>query len=94
MVELLLTKDGIDVDSKDGNGWSPLFWAAEYGPEAVVKLLLDNKADADAEDNCGWTALQLVAFNPHEQIEQLLVKNRALMPKDFLRTPALFLREQ
>jgi ankyrin repeat protein len=39
MVRLLLTRDGVDPDSKDVYGQTPLSWAATNGHEAVVKLL-------------------------------------------------------
>jgi ankyrin repeat protein len=38
--ELLLEK-AVDVDSKDNDGRTPLWWAAENGHEAVVMLLLE-----------------------------------------------------
>ena len=52
MVKLLLAKDGVDPDSKDGNhGRTPLSWAAENGHEAVVKLLLaKDGVDPDSKD--------------------------------------------
>lgn len=38
MVMLLLDMDGVDPDSKDKSGRTPLSWAAGNGSEAVVKL--------------------------------------------------------
>jgi ankyrin repeat protein len=40
VVELLLQKDNIDLNSKDNNGQTPLSWAAEKGNKEVVELLL------------------------------------------------------
>jgi serine/threonine-protein phosphatase 6 regulatory ankyrin repeat subunit A len=37
-VRLLLEK-AVDVDSKDSEGRTPLWWAARNGHEAVVQLL-------------------------------------------------------
>ena len=37
---MLLAKDGVDPDSKDKDGQTPLLWAAEKRHEVVVKLLL------------------------------------------------------
>jgi ankyrin repeat protein len=39
VVKLLLAQDGVDPDSKDKYGRTPLWWAAGNGHEAVVKLL-------------------------------------------------------
>ena len=44
IVWLLLEREGVDADSKDSNGRTPLSWAAENGREAVVKLLLEKGA--------------------------------------------------
>ena len=34
-MRLLLAKDGVDADSKDGDGRTPVSYAAENGQEAV-----------------------------------------------------------
>jgi ankyrin repeat protein len=39
IADLLLVKDSIDPDLKDGCGQTPLWRAAENGHEAAVKLL-------------------------------------------------------
>jgi ankyrin repeat protein len=50
VVELLLQK-GVDPDSKDKFGQSPLLWAAANGHEAVVQLLLaSDKFDPNSVD--------------------------------------------
>jgi len=38
-VKALLATGKVEVDSKDGDGWGPLSWAAADGHEGVVKLL-------------------------------------------------------
>jgi ankyrin repeat protein len=43
VVKLLLEK-GAELESKDGDGRTPLLWAAAGGHEAVVKLLLEEGA--------------------------------------------------
>ena len=37
-----------DVDSVDGEGWTPLMWAARNGHTDIVKVLLAHGAHADA----------------------------------------------
>ncbi len=42
VVELLLATYGVDADSKDSDGRSPLSWTAENGDEAIVTLIASN----------------------------------------------------
>jgi ankyrin repeat protein len=75
VVKLLLTRDGVDVDSKDNNyGRTPLSRAAQRGHEAVVKLLLARAGvDADSKDKrYGQTPLSLAAERGHEAVVKLL----------------------
>jgi ankyrin repeat protein len=39
-VKLLFERDGVDPDSKDSKGRTPLSWAAEKAHKAIVELLL------------------------------------------------------
>jgi ankyrin repeat protein len=48
-VKLLLEK-AVDVDSKDNDGRTPLWWAAGNGYEAV-NLLLEKTVNVDSKDN-------------------------------------------
>jgi ankyrin repeat protein len=47
VVEFLLSQ-GIDVNSRDGGGATPLLLAAGKGYKAVAQVLIDNKADVNA----------------------------------------------
>jgi ankyrin repeat protein len=40
--QAVLNLDKVDVDSKSEEGRTPLSYAAEYGNEAIVKILRDN----------------------------------------------------
>jgi ankyrin repeat protein len=76
MVELLLTKEGVDPDSKDTRyGRTPLSWAAWRGHEVVVKLLLTKEGvDVDSKDTrYGRTPLSWAAGNGHEAVVKLLL---------------------
>jgi hypothetical protein len=74
VVKLLLDTGKVEADSKDNDGWTPLFWAADNGHEAIVKLLLDTgKVEADSKDEYGRTPLLVAAENGHEAIVKLLL---------------------
>jgi ankyrin repeat protein len=67
LIKLLLAEDGVDLDSKDKQGQTPLSWAVAKGHEAVVKLLLTEDAiDPDSKNIYGRTPL-LLAGNDGEQ---------------------------
>ncbi|KAJ3555615.1 hypothetical protein NPX13_g10321 [Xylaria arbuscula] len=53
---------GCKTDIRNSSGWTPLFWAAENGHEATVKLPLTAKVvDPDSKDVKGWTPLSRAA---------------------------------
>ncbi|PVH71069.1 hypothetical protein DL98DRAFT_597280 [Cadophora sp. DSE1049] len=76
-------KKGVDADSKDKDGRTPLWWAAWNGRGAVVKLLLATEGvDADSKDTNGRTPLSWAAWNGrlswatengHEAVVKLLL---------------------
>jgi len=74
-VKLLLATRKVDVDVKDGNGRTPLSYAAEHGHEAVVKLLLETEGvDINVKDEgYGRTPLSYAAEHGHEAVVKLLL---------------------
>jgi ankyrin repeat domain-containing protein 50 len=78
VVKLLLKMGKTKIDSKDdGYDQTPLSWAAKFGHEAVVKLLLDAKADINPKDDGGRTPLLWAAENGHEAVVKLLLGAKA-----------------
>ena len=62
------------TDRRDSNGQTPLSWAATYGHEAVVKLLLArNDVEADSRDENGRSPLSWAAMEGHEAVVKLLL---------------------
>ncbi|KAL5344816.1 hypothetical protein ACLOAV_010213 [Pseudogymnoascus australis] len=63
-------EEGADVNAKDiPNHRTPLYWAAEYGQEAVVKPPLDTgKVDVDSK---GKDEKRMVNCGSDEEEEQL-----------------------
>ena len=81
-----LLKDNPDlVFSKDGNGTTPLHFAAIFDHKDVAELLLDNKADVNAKDNKGSmtlnnggeTPLHYAALKGYMDVAELLLTNKA-----------------
>jgi ankyrin repeat protein len=56
-VKAVLKDNPALVLNKDGNGDTPLHWAASEVHKAVAKLLLANKSEVNAKDNVGRTPL-------------------------------------
>ncbi|KAF2183469.1 ankyrin, partial [Zopfia rhizophila CBS 207.26] len=75
VVKLLLAKDGVDVNSKDNKGWTPLSYAAGEGHEMVVKLLLvKDEIGVNSKDAYyKRTPLSYAAEKGHEAVVKLLL---------------------
>ncbi|KOC12912.1 ankyrin repeat-containing protein [Aspergillus flavus AF70] len=68
-----------------------LISAARKGNEAIVTLLLENKADIESKDRLGQTPLSWAAENGHEAVVRLLLENMAdIESKDRLGQTPLF----
>jgi len=74
IVWLLLEREGVDADSKDRDGRTPLSWAARNGHEAVVKLLLEKGAELETKSSNGQTPLSWAARSGREAVVELLVE--------------------
>ena len=68
---------GMDVNTKDGYGATPLLYAAEYGRNDVAELLITNGADVNATYNDGLTALHSAVLNGSNEIVKLLIDQGA-----------------
>jgi ankyrin repeat protein len=61
------------VGERDADGQTPLSLAAEYGHEAVVKLLVEQEdVEADSKDANGRTPLSWAPGYRHEAVVKLL----------------------
>jgi ankyrin repeat protein len=81
VVRLLLRKSDIDLESRDCLSnemfpmfYTPLSYAAFYGHEAVVKLLLEAGAEVESKDYYDVTPLQVAVRNGHVAIVKLLLE--------------------
>ncbi len=71
-LQALLGK-GVDINTKDRYGMTPLILAAFGGHYNMVEILIDNGADVDAEDKDGNTALLVALNHGHNEIVKLLM---------------------
>jgi Ankyrin repeats (3 copies) len=84
-IRSLLT-DNIPTDTKNSKGQSPLWTAARWGHERVIKLLLESpNVDIDARDDNGQSALLCATLHNHLDVAILLLTcgaNPTLPDKD------------
>jgi len=70
-------QNGADVNAKDNDGQTALYWASCSGRAEVVTLLLDAKADVNTKDNNGQTALYWASYYGHAEVVKLLKQHGA-----------------
>ncbi|CAJ0829907.1 13068_t:CDS:2 [Entrophospora sp. SA101] len=70
-------KKYIDLDAQDEDGTTPLIYAACFGHESVVYILLEAGAKVDAQDRFGWSPLMWATNNNHHSTVKLLLDNGA-----------------
>ncbi|KAB2575559.1 Dil and ankyrin domain containing protein [Lasiodiplodia theobromae] len=70
-------KPFIDVNAPDADGTPPLIYAACFGHEEVVAVLLDAGAHVDIQDRNRWTPLMWAITNRHKAIAKLLLDKGA-----------------
>lgn len=85
----------IAANSKDEYSHTPLWYAAQAGQEAVVKLLLETgKAEVDSKDRYNRTPLFEAAVNGHQGVVKLLFEtgkaNIDVKDTSFGQTPLLW----
>ena len=78
VIRVLLDKK-VDLNAKDGHGWTLLWWAAQNRHQDMVKLLLKTeKVDVDAKDEDGRTPLSLAAGYGSQAIVKLLLETETV----------------
>ena len=66
---------GTDVNAKDGDGYTPLHFAAINGHKELAELLIDSGADVNAKDDFGETPLDWAVDEGQIEIADLLRKH-------------------
>jgi len=76
-----LIKDGVDVNEKDYNGVTALWYAAQEGHYEMAKILIEHGADLEVKDKYGntplWKAVFFSKSFPNGEIIKLLVDGGA-----------------
>jgi len=75
--ELLAT--GVDVNTQDAKGFTPLIIAAYDDHLEATKLLLEAGADVNVQDRAGNTALMGVCFKGYPEIARQLIAHGATL---------------
>ncbi|KAH8700411.1 ankyrin repeat-containing domain protein [Talaromyces proteolyticus] len=74
---LHLIQMGLNPNSKDNHGKTPLFWAARNGHETTTKTLLENGVDINSKDNYEQTPIFWAAQYGHKITTKVLIENGA-----------------
>jgi ankyrin repeat protein len=74
---LLFLESGVDINTRDEHGWTPLMISTFNGREEVALLLIRSGADVNAKDAAGYGPLHWAAFNGFSDVVKLLVEKRA-----------------
>ncbi|XP_071760873.2 protein phosphatase 1 regulatory subunit 12A isoform X2 [Centroberyx gerrardi] len=85
----VLLQCGLDVDSRDIDGWTALHAAAHWGQEEVCTLLADNMCDMGAVNNVGQTPLDVADENLVDTLEELQKKQNALRTEKEKQAPVI-----
>ncbi|RPA75197.1 ankyrin, partial [Ascobolus immersus RN42] len=70
--------DSIDVNPRDGDGRTPLSYAAASGEIGIMRALLESKemeVDVNSKDNSGFTPLHWASQNGETDILELLLRH-------------------
>jgi RNA polymerase sigma factor (sigma-70 family) len=67
-----LLKEGVDVNSRDEEGQTPLFYAARYGDLDILDVLLKRGADLKITSKSGSTVLDMT-FNSGQEVRDFLI---------------------
>ena len=84
---------GADVNTKDGDGWTPLHYSANYGYKEIVQLLIGNGADVNATllsgKYKGKTAVDIANQLNHPETAELLRKHGGRTAEELALMPHL-----
>ena len=74
IVQIFLKKGGINVNKRDAEGNTPLYYACLKGFRDIVTILLDNDADVSIANNSSDIPLHATASSGHKEIIGKLIQ--------------------
>ncbi|KAK4868449.1 hypothetical protein LT330_007171 [Penicillium expansum] len=77
IIQLLLSHGANPSGASQDNFTTPLSLAAQYGQEAIVRLLLDRGVDVDAQTGWYQTALIAACYQGHLNVVEILLNSNA-----------------
>ena len=77
IVQIFLKKGGIDINKRDQEGNTALYYACQKGYRDIVALLLDNDADASCINNRSESPLHAAARSGNKEILGKLLQKGA-----------------
>jgi len=80
VVRALIEIDGVDINSADNTGATPLIWASRGGHWCVVEMLLGREdIDPDRPENSyGRTPISWAARNGHKEVVELFLRRQGI----------------
>ena len=76
-VVAMFLASGVDINTRDERGWTPLMISSFNGDEEIAELLIRSGADVHARDAAGYGPLHWAAFNGYHRVIKLLIDRRA-----------------
>ena len=80
VVRMLLDYYPADINARDREGFTPLFWASEgryFKGGSVIRLLLEHGIDINVQNQLSWTPLHLASSNGALRVVRLLLEHDA-----------------
>lgn len=74
---LLFLSSGVNIDTPDERGWTPLMISTFNGREEIALLLIQHGANVNARDSAGYGPLHWACFNGYDSVVELLIEKRA-----------------
>lgn len=72
-----LANNGVDINTKDKDGWTALMYAVDKADKKIVRLLIELGVNVNVQDDDGQTALMNAIFINADEISRMLLRNGA-----------------